>query len=242
MSLCFPEKDLSWKKNILKSVYVNLGINLFEFFYLPELDQKKINGLVDFENHNIVESSAGKKRGTFFLSAHYSNWELTAFAFSIKYGSSLKIIAKAQSSKKLNARINEYRTSGGNEILQIGYSLRSIFEMLDRNEITCFLIDQSANPDYSVYVNFFGQNTATFSGPAKIALKKRPGLILAYGTMKKDFSYVINFENIEYEDLQEYTDDNVVKLTQRIQSKLEEVIRKDPGQWLWLHRRFKHIK
>lgn len=114
--------------------------------------------------------------------------------------------------------------------------------MLDGNQTICFLIDQSANPDYSVYINFFGQKVATFSGPAKIALGKRPGLILAYGVRDDDYSYEIFFENINYDDLQEYNEENVVRLTQRIQSKLEEVIRKDPGQWLWLHKRFKHIK
>lgn len=221
---------------------MNLGINLFEFLYFPDLNSKNLKGLVDFKNHNVVNESREKMQGTFFLSAHYSDWELTAFAYSVKYKTSLKIIAKAQSSKKLNDRINDYRTSGGNEILQIGYSLRSIYGKLDRNEIICFLIDQSANPDYSVYVNFFGQITATFSGPAKIALKKRPGLLLAYGVRKKDYSYEINFEKIDYDDLQEYSEENIIQLTQRIQSKLEEVIRKDPGQWLWLHKRFKHIK
>jgi len=178
----------------------------------------------------------------FFLSAHLSNWELTAFSYSVKFGESLKIIAKRQASRKLNERINDYRELSGNEIIQIGYGLRGIYEKLNSNDIVCFLIDQSANPDYSVYVKFFGINSATFSGPAKIALKKRPGLVLAYGTRNEDYSYDINFTEIFYDDLIELNEENILILTQRIQSKLEEVIRKNPGQWLWLHKRFKHIK
>jgi KDO2-lipid IV(A) lauroyltransferase len=167
---------------------------------------------------------------------------MMAFTFGKKFEYSLKIIAKIQASRKLNDKVNQYRESGGNEIIQIGYSLRTIYERLKLKNIFCFLIDQSANPDYSVYVNFFGKNVATFSGPSRIALKKRPLLIFGYGVRQKDFSYKMYFENINYDDLTEYNDENVIELTQRIQTKLEEVIRKNPGQWLWLHKRFKHTK
>lgn len=142
----------------------------------------------------------------------------------------------------LNERINEYRKLSGNEIIEIGFSLKNIFETLSKNEIVCFLVDQSANPDYSVYVNFFGKKVATFSGPAKIALKKRPELLLAYGIRQEDYTYKINFENIFYDDLTESTNENIIELTQRIQTGFENVIRKYPGQWLWFHKRFKHIK
>lgn len=189
----------------------------------------------------ISESIAGQN-GTFFLSGHYSDWELTAYAYSVKYDVSLKIIAKLQSSKRLNSKINHYRTFGGNEILQTGFSLRKIYEMISENDIICFLTDQSANPDYSVYINFFGQNTATFSGPAKIALKKRPGLIFGYSVRKENYNYEIRFEKIEYGDLIDLNDTNITILTQRIQNKMEEIIRNNPGQWLWLHKRFKHIR
>lgn len=213
-----------------------------EFFHFPKLNKKKISEFIDFKNHNLVENSVSKNNGTFILSGHYSDWELTAFAYAEYYNTSLKIIAKVQASKGLNNKINEYRQLSGNEIIQIGYSLRAVYERINNNSIVCFLIDQSANPDYSVYVNFFGQKVATFSGPARIALKKRPGLILAYGLRNKNYSYSINFEKIEYDDLSEYNEINIEELTQRIQTSFENVIRRDPGQWLWLHKRFKHRK
>jgi Kdo2-lipid IVA lauroyltransferase/acyltransferase len=154
----------------------------------------------------------------------------------------LNIIAKVQASRGLNEKINEYREMSGNEIIEIGFSLKEIFGKLGNNEIICFLIDQSANPDYSSYINFFGQRVPAFSGPAKIALKQRPELIMGYSIRARDYSYIVNFEKITYDDLKEYTDENVNLLTQRIQTMFENVIRKNPGQWLWFHKRFKHIR
>ncbi|HRI83981.1 MAG TPA: lysophospholipid acyltransferase family protein [Ignavibacteria bacterium] len=242
LSLCFPDKDHSFKKSIVKENYINLGINLFEFFYLPKLNNKRLKDLTFFKNEYIAEESRKKGKGTLFLSGHYSNWELTAFSFSMLFGISLKIIAKPQGSEVLNRKINSYREMSGNEIIQTGYSLRAIFDKLENNDIVCFLIDQSAHPDYSVYINFLGQNTSAFSGPAKIALKKRPELILGYGVRNKNYKYEIFLSNINYEDINEYNPENIKLLTQRIQTEFEKIILKNPGQWLWLHKRFKHVR
>ncbi|MBK8554006.1 MAG: hypothetical protein IPL53_24355 [Ignavibacteria bacterium] len=46
LDLCFPDKDHKWKNNIIKESYINLGINLLEFFYLPKFTRKKINEIV----------------------------------------------------------------------------------------------------------------------------------------------------------------------------------------------------
>jgi KDO2-lipid IV(A) lauroyltransferase len=34
----------------------------------------------------------------------------------------------------------------------------------------------------------------------------------------------------------------VERLTARIQKRIEEAIREHPEQWLWFHKRFKHIR
>ncbi|MBK6538821.1 MAG: lysophospholipid acyltransferase family protein [Ignavibacteria bacterium] len=242
LTLCFPDINSIDKNNILKECYINLGIDLLEFLYIPKFDKQLLNKFVEFENAEVAEDCYKEGRSVFFLSGHISNWELTAFAYSLIYNRSLKIIAKPQASRKLNSKINSYRESGGNEIIQTGFSLRSVYEKIDLKQMICFLIDQSANPDHSVYVKFFNQNTATFSGPAKIALKKRPALVM--GSIKRniDYSYKITFKKIEYDDLSGYSEKNVSELTQRIQKCFEDIIRKNPGQWLWLHKRFKHTR
>jgi len=239
---------LKWKRNVIRECYINLSINLFEFLYFPKLNVRKVEQFVSFRNDDLVDkalSKANDKQGTkgvFFLSGHISNWELIAFAYSLIFQRRLNIIAKIQSNENVNNRINSYRELSGNEIIEISASLRSIYAKIKNNEIVCFLVDQSANPDYSVYVDFFGKKVATFDGPAKMALKFGVELVLGYGIRTKDFNYEINFEKIDYEDIKEFNDDNIVKLTQRIQKGIENVITQYPGQWLWFHRRFKHIK
>jgi KDO2-lipid IV(A) lauroyltransferase len=219
-------------------------IDLFEFLYFPKFSPDRLKKIITFINPEVVNRSLDKGRGVLFLSAHLSNWELTAFAYSKVFNTPLNIIAKKQANKSINKKINEYRKLSGNKIIEIGYSLKEIFIKLGENKIVCFLIDQSANPGYSVYVDFFGVKTATFAGPAKIALKLKPASIFAYGIRTEDLNYNIYFEEIEppQADILAPDSDNVEALTQLIQKKLEDVIRKYPEQWVWFHKRFKHRK
>ncbi len=213
---------------------------MFEFFYFPSLTKSKAESFIKFTDLNIITELRHKNEGLFFLSGHYSNWELSAFSYSVITGGKLNIIAKKQASKRLNKKIDEYRELSGNEIIPIGFSLKKIYEKLSGNEIVCFLTDQSAHPDYSVYINFFGSEVPSFSGPAKIALKLRPKLVFGYASRNKDFSYEIRFKRINYDDLSGNSENDIQALTQRISDCMESVIRENPGQWLWFHKRFKH--
>ncbi len=240
--MCFPDKDDKWKLDILKKCYVNLGINLFEILYLPRMKKDLLDTIISFENSQLIVKGLEKGHGVFFISGHISNWELTAFGYAKIFRGKLNILAKTQSNKFVDHKLNYYRELSGNEIIPVGAPIRSVFKKILRNEIVCFLVDQSAHPLYSVYADFFGHKVATFSGPAKMALKFKTELIFAYANRLPNFTYFITIDKIEYDDLKEYNEQNVMILTERINKKLENAIRANPSQWLWFHRRFKHIK
>jgi Kdo2-lipid IVA lauroyltransferase/acyltransferase len=224
-------------------MYINLGINLFEIFFFPKLKKEILETFVSFENYSLIFHALKKGKGVFFLSGHLSNWEMTAFAYAKVFRSKLNIVVKPQSNKGVNKKINMYREKCGNEMIEIGTSLRNIYTLIKQNEIVCFLMDQSAHPDYSVYAKFFGQKVSTFAGPAKIALKNNTEIVFAYGYRSKTYKYFITVEKIECSDLiGGATNENVEILTGRINEKLEHAIREHPDQWLWLHRRFKHVR
>jgi Kdo2-lipid IVA lauroyltransferase/acyltransferase len=201
-----------------------------------------IETFVSFEQHHLIVQSLQKGHGVFFISGHISNWEITAFAYAKIFRGKLDILAKPQSNKFVDKKLNYYRELSGNEIIPTGAPVRSVFKKILRNEIVCFLVDQSAHPVYSVYANFFGHKVATFSGPAKMALKFKTELIFGYGKRLPNYTYIITLDKIDYNDLKEYNDENIAILTERINKRLEDVIRANPDQWLWFHRRFKHLK
>jgi Kdo2-lipid IVA lauroyltransferase/acyltransferase len=206
------------------------------------MKKETLDTIVSFEQHHLILQSLQKGHGVFFISGHISNWEITAFAYAKIFRGKLDILAKPQSNKYIDERLNHYRELSGNEIILTGAPIRNVFKKILRNEIVCFLVDQSAHPVYSVYADFFGHKVATFSGPAKMALKFKTELIFGHAERLPNYTYYIYIDKIEYDDLKEYNDENVLILTERINKKLENAIRANPSQWLWFHRRFKHLK
>jgi len=114
------------------------------------MSKELIEKFVSIEQHELVFSALKKGRGIFFISGHISNWEISAFAYAKIFRTKLNVIAKPQSNRFVNEKLTEYRELCGNEIIEIGVSLRTIFKKILQNEIVAFLMDQSAHPDYSV--------------------------------------------------------------------------------------------
>ena len=134
------------------------------------MSKELLDTVISFEQSHLIVQALQKGHGVFFISGHISNWEITAFAYAKIFRGKLDILAKTQSNKFVDVKLNEYRELSGNEIIPVGAPIRSVFKKILRNEIVCFLVDQSAHPVYSEYADFFGHKVATFSGPAKMAL------------------------------------------------------------------------
>jgi KDO2-lipid IV(A) lauroyltransferase len=158
------------------------------------------------------------------------------------FNEGLDIVVKTQANHRIDDKINEFRKQSGNEVIHMGQSLREIFGKIKNKGIICFLVDQSAHSEYSVYAEFFGKKVASFAGPAKLALKFRPVLLSGLNIRKDNYQYEVITKEIMYDDLVESNDNNIVELTNRMQKHLEEVIRIYPDQWLWFHKRFKYTK
>lgn len=242
LDICFPEKTTEWKNEILKKAYKNVFIVLFEFLYFPSFNKVTADRQISVTGNKIMDDAITKGKGVILLSGHISNWELSAFAYPLLRRRALNIIAKIQASRMLNKKVNKYRKKSGNKIIQVGASLREAYTILKTNKILCFLIDQSAHPDYSVYVDFFGKKVATFAGSARMALKQGSPVVMGYMIRDEKGKYRINFEEINYDGIKDDNEKNVVELTQRMQSLLERIIREHPDQWFWFHKRFKHVR
>ncbi len=241
LSLCFPEKDKKWKLNVIKSCYQNVLMTLTEILCLPKIVEKGIDKIFDETDCLAFIKGLEKKRGIILVSGHYSNWELSAIALSYYINNPISVIVKTQTNSFVDKRINEYRVLTGNKMIHIGASLREIPKLIKSNGIIAFLIDQSAPEGYSYFVDFFGNKVSSFSGAAKYALKYESELVFGYIVRKENFRFKLVSLRIETDGIKGDADEAAAELTQRIQKVIEKVITENPEQWLWFHRRFKHL-
>ena len=88
-------------------------------------------------------------------------------------------------------------------------------------------------------MNFFGKRAYTPAGPVALARASGAPIIPAFIVRQKDDSHKLIIENpVELVDTGDKEKDAVVN-TQRWSDIVESYIRKYPGQWVWMHRRWK---
>ena len=116
---------------------------------------------------------------------------------------------------------------------------RLISTLRKKRGVIGMLVDQSARKEKEIlHPMFFGKPAATYATPAYLALKFQVPLIFGATIRQEDGTYQLKLFKIKSDDLK--SDKEGVKiLTDRHVQLLEDIIRKYPGQWSWMHRRWK---
>lgn len=240
LKLAFPEKSDKEIRQIIKGCYVNVLTVITEFFYMKKFSIDDLKKVMKVSNPEIVDEKLKKGKGLIFISAHFGNWELTAYGISQQVGIPLRVVVKEQSNKKVDARINKIRSGKGNKMIDMRNSVREILSTLKGNQAVAMLGDQSA-PRENVKVEFFVKDVPAFEGTAKIALKTGASVLFGVSQRNNDGNYSLTFQDIDTDKYADSGDDNVRALTQEHVNLLIEHIKRRPDHWLWFHRRFKHV-
>ena len=124
--------------------------------------------------------------------------------------------------------------------MPMGMSVREIIRTLQQGGIIALVADQTA-PKESVSVEFFGRQVPTFEGPAVFCLKTGAPIVLGCTVRQNDGNYTMHLEHVPSDDLVHYSEENVRELTQRQVRLTEEIIQQHPEQWMWMHKRWKHV-
>lgn len=243
LKMCFPEKGSDEIEAIIEKTYVNVATVFLEFLYFPKFTKENIGEVLDFpdESRRLIRSALSRGKGLILISGHFGNWELGALAIGAFSSKQLTIIVHPFHNKAVDKFVNEYRSLLGNSTVPMDNSVRTSLYTLRENGIVALLADQSSAKE-SLPARLFGIDIPTFQGPALFALRTRAVVATGFPTRKNDGTYRLDLNEIDYGDLRDDSETNVAELTQRHVNALEKVIRKYPENWLWFHKRFKHVQ
>lgn len=241
LKLAFPNKTADEINTIIKDCYVNVITLIAEFFYMRKLSVAELGRLMKVKNPELIIEKLKDGRGLILISAHFGNWELTAYGVSRMCGIPFNVVVKEQTNKRINKAINRIRTAGGNKMIDMRNPLREILTVIKNNGIVAMLGDQSA-PKENVKIDFFVPDVPTFEGTAKIAIKTGAAVVFGVSTRNDDGTYSLLLHEIDTRRYIESNEINVKQLTQDHVNLLVEYINLRPDHWLWFHRRFKHVE
>ncbi|HZV12715.1 MAG TPA: lysophospholipid acyltransferase family protein [Candidatus Kapabacteria bacterium] len=237
--LSFPGMEEQHIRKIAFESSRSLIEAFFELPFLARATPMQMARTIKAANPEMARRIIEKYGRAIFISAHYGNWELGALAIPLYFGTSVTIVGKPQRNPYINAYLDRMRERLHNSIIPMDGGVRAMMQALERKSSVALLLDQSATRQ-DMFVDFFGRPAPTYKAAAALSLKFNIPLLFGLTVRQPDLTYVLELQEIQRDDLQGYSEENVRILTERHVKALEDAIRKLPDQWLWMHRRWKH--
>jgi KDO2-lipid IV(A) lauroyltransferase len=242
LALAFGDRYSERERDqIVLAVYQHFCMMLMEILHTPN----KIS-LTNWREHlelvghaPIMDQWITGDRPMIFLTGHYGNWELAGYLFGM-FGFPTYSVARTLDNVYLEKYLRSFRERTGQILIPKSGGFDQMVGVLEGKKVLSFLADQDAGAR-GLFVDFFGQPASTHKAIALLAIEHRA--LVCVGVARRigpGFRYEIRCEDvIDPADLSGSADD-VRLLTERYTSTLEKLIRQDPTQYLWLHRRWKH--
>ncbi|MFM8579275.1 MAG: lysophospholipid acyltransferase family protein [Planctomycetaceae bacterium] len=172
------------------------------------------------------------------LSGHFGNFELAAFLFGV-FGLKIYSVARTLDNPYLDRFVTRFRQSRGQTILPKRGSAPDVSEVLERNGALGLLGDQSAGAK-GCWVEFFGRPASVHKAIPIFALSSRSPVMVCSATRRGGlFDFDMRLEGIADPDAGDAATTDLMSLAQWYTHVLERSIRRAPGQYWWVHNRWR---
>jgi KDO2-lipid IV(A) lauroyltransferase len=233
------ELDAAAREALARDSFGAAAAMAFDLLTLPRVarDPERYC-LVDEASRRTLEEARRRGRGTILLAGHFGLFESMGIVLG-HLGSRPSFVAKPLANPALDAAINARRTATGNTFIHKGGAGARLRAILKAGGTIAIVVDQHVTARDRLWVPFFGLPAATTrtlgvlaraTGAAVVPIHAFP---LAGGRARCELGPPI---------LAPETGDPVAdgdELVRRAIAAMEEAARRQPGAWLWLHRRWK---
>ena len=235
LTKAFPKLSLQDKKILSERMWFNYGRILAEYMYIKYFREKeKFSNLITIENQNILEKIKKESKPVIFISGHFNNFELMAMQID-KAGIDLTTIYRPLNNIFLNPLMERIRKKYicKKQIKKGIAGTKELLQNFKNGSSIALMIDQRVTE--GVMCDFFEQKARTTTIPAQFVKKFNAKIVPVYiqrfdnNKFKLEFDSVIEFKS----------DETLDAITLKLNKILEEMILKNPDQWIWTHNRWK---
>jgi KDO2-lipid IV(A) lauroyltransferase len=239
LTIAFPELGAAARLAILRDSYRNWGRMLGEWVHFDSLGPDNIAQYVRYQNRENWDAAIAATNGCgFVVTGHFGNFELLALAHSI-YGYRIAIVYRPLRNPLIDAAVNQMRARFGNRAIARRGAGRAIVGLM-REGRWGIAVPLDLDVRRGVFVDFFSLPAATNEGPARLAMMTGlpvvPAFMVREGASPRHRIVVMPAVELVHDGNREET---VRENTQRLVRPIEEIIRRHPDHWNWIHRRWK---
>ena len=224
------------KKNIKINMWANYGKIFVEYLFLKKF--KKNDSHIRIKGEYILKKIIKSDKPVIFISGHFANFELMSMELT-KRNIKLATVYRPLNNIFLNPFMEYLRKKYvcKHQIRKGLSGVKSAMNYIKNNYSIALMIDQRVSEGKRL--PFFGDMALTTTLPAQLALKFNLDIVPIYIARTGDDNF--EMEIIEPIQILNKNDHELNKLdvSIKLNKVLEQMISKDPSQWIWTHNRWK---
>lgn len=216
---------------------VMLAVEVLFTTRLIRLDTWKSH--VELDNFQpVLDILLRQKTGVLMLTGHYGNWEVLGYVLAT-LGFETTSVARPLDNPYINNWLLGVREKQGQRIVAKKGATTDVIDVLQDKGAVGLIADQNAGSK-GIFVDFFGRKASAYKSIGLLAMEYNVPVVIGYARRtSRPFHFRIGAEDIIYPEDWADKDNPLLYITQRYTTALERVVKGDPGQYLWVHRRWK---
>jgi len=238
LEAAFPSRSPAERAAIARDMFSHFGRLLMVLLKFSTMSPARMLERVEFEGEERVEAAHALDRGVLLFTGHFGFWEINALVHALTLRP-MAVLARPLDNPLLHDLLERVRGLTGNSVIYRKGALRRVLRALSANKAVALLIDQHIHTD-AVLVDFFNRPAATTTALAAIALRTGAPVIPVFALPLPGGRFRMVYEHA-VEPPSSDDPDAIRLFTQRCTDVLEMYVRRYPGLWLWMHRRWRDI-
>ncbi len=220
------------KKEIINNMWSNYGMTFVEYIFLKKL--RNNNSHIKILGTEILEEIKNENKPVIFVSGHFANFELMSMELT-KRNVKLATIYRPLNNFFLNPLMEHLREKYicKNQIKKGINGVKNTIEFIKNGYNIALMIDQRVSEGEKI--KFFEKEAFTTTLPAQLILKYNLKVIPIFIERSKSNKFIMEI----YKPIDFSNNKDKLFITNELNKILENMIIKNPNQWIWTHDRWK---
>ena len=237
--IAFPNFNEKSINEMIDRMWKNIGRIFGEYIHINKfsiIDNSKKK--IVFTNRNDAEILKKNNKPIVFFSGHFANFELMAKCLQ-ELGFNIGAIYRPLNNIFLNPIMEFIRKKYicPIQIEKGSNGTKKLIKHISNNNPLALMVDQRLSS--SIRVPFFDQPATTTITPAQLAIKYDALLVPVFLKRLKKTNFEFFIEEPLIANRTNDYDKDIFNITQIMNIKIEEFIKRDPAHWRWSHDRWK---
>ena len=220
------------RKEIISSMWSNYGMTFIEYIFLDHFRKGKSH--IEIEGEKILEKILIDNKPVVFISGHFGNFELMSMEIT-KRKINLATIYRPLNNFFLNPFMEYLRKKYicKNQIKKGRGGVKESIEYIKNHHSVALMIDQRVTEGKKI--KFFDEESFTTTLPGQLAIKYNLDIVPVFIERKNNGLFRMKV----YEPIKPSNFNDKFDVSLKLNQIIENMIKKNPYQWIWTHDRWK---